>query len=231
MRRVLAPFSLVVALAGCARSGDADVPTEAVPVVDEAPAAWSATAARPPLPEHEGPVRYQQLSMDVAAKDPTKAIAAARTLVVSLGGEIMQASVNEGQPGSLNASMPPQALERLRHGVGQMTIVVNSESSSTQDMTQHCDMLRDRLQQLGIAEAELEKIMRTTREPAVFEAMLVQRELGTRERDNLRQQLTQQIQQAQKAQFYLTVQPLGDGAGPDGPGVIRDPIRGWRREH
>jgi hypothetical protein len=231
MRRVLAPFSLVVALAGCARSGDADVPTEAVPVVDEAPAAWSATAARPPLPEHEGPVRYQQLSMDVAAKDPTNAIAAARTLVVSLGGEIMQASVNEGQPGSLNASMPPQALERLRHGVGQMTIVVNSESSSTQDMTQHCDMLRDRLQQLGIAEAELEKIMRTTREPAVFEAMLVQRELGTRERDNLRQQLTQQIQQAQKAQFYLTVQPLGDGAGPDGPGVIRDPIRGWRREH
>jgi hypothetical protein len=230
MRRVLAPFSLVVALAGCARSGDADVPTEAVPVVDEAPAAWSATAARAPLPEHEGPVRYQQLNMDVGAKDPAKAILAARTLVLSLGGEIVQANVNEGQAASLTASMPPQALERLRHGIGQMTIVVNSESSSTQDMTQHCDMLRDRLRQLVIAEAELEKIMRATREPAVFEAMLVQRELGTRERDSLRQQLTQQIQQAQKAQFYLTVQPTGELAAIADP-VIRDPIREWRREH
>ncbi len=229
MRRLLAPLSLVVAIVGCARSGEPDVPTEAAPVIEEAPPAWSATAARTPLPDHEGPVRYQQLNMDVGAKDPTKVLAAARTLVLSLGGEIVQASANEGQASSLTASMPPQALERLRHGMGQLSVDIRSESSSTNDMTQHCDMLRDRLLQLGIAEAELERIMRTTRESEVFEAMLVQRELGARERESMRQQLAQQIQQAKKAQFYLTIQPTGETAAAD-PHVIRDPVRGWRHE-
>lgn len=228
MRRVLAPLSLVVALAGCARSGDPDVPTEAAPAAEEVPPAWSATSARTPLPDHDGPVRYQQLNMDVAAKDPSKTLAAARSLALSLGGEIISANASEGSAASLTASMPPQALERLRHGMAQLQLDVRSESSSTNDMTQHCDMLRDRLMQLGIAEAELERIMRTTNESEVFEAMLVQRELGSRERESLRQQLAQQIQQAKKAQFYLTIQPAN--AQPTDGDVIRDPIHGWRHE-
>jgi hypothetical protein len=221
-RPVLAPLSLVLALTGCARRGDADDPAQALAVTEEAPAAWSQTPALAPLPQHEGPVRMQHMNMEIEVADPTKTLAAARTLVLSLGGEITNANASAGAAASLNATFAPQALERVRHGLGQLPGTIRSENSSVSDMTQHCDMLRDRLQQLGVAEVELERIMRTTRDPTVFEAMLVQRELGTRERESLRQQLAQQFQQAERAQLYLTIHPM---AAPANVHVIRDPIR------
>jgi len=220
-RLVFGSVSLVLALTGCAKSGDADDPAQAPATADEAPPAWSQTVALAPLPEHDGPVRMQSLNVEIAVADPTKTLAAVRTLVLSLGGEITNASASVGSTTSLNASLPPQALERLRHGIGELPGTIHSENSSVSDMTPHCDMLRDRLQQLGIAEAELERIMRTTRDPMVFEAMLVQRELGTRERESLRQQLVQQLQQAKRAQFYLTIQtPVAVPAAEP----VRDPV-------
>lgn len=221
-RLVLAPLSLLLALGGCAKSGDAEDPGQAPAAPEEAPPAWSATAPLAPIPEHEGPVKYQQLNIEISVPDPSKTLAAARNVVLSLGGEITHASVSPGSSGSLNATLPPQAVERLRGEIGKLSGTILSEQTSTNDMTQHCDTLRDRLGQLGIAEAELERIMRTTREPRVFDAMLIQRELGTRERENLRQQLTQQLQQAKRAQFYLTISPETVAVEPN---VIRDPIR------
>jgi hypothetical protein len=229
MRRLALALALALPLAtGCAKSGDAEVAAEGGPAVpEEPPAAWSATTPLAPIPDHDGPVRYQSLNMELVVDKPADAMAAARALVLSLGGEVTAANASEDVAASLTASMPPHALERLQHGVGKIPGTVRSENLSTNDMTQHCDQLRDRLRQLGIADAELERIMRTTREESIFEAMLVQRELGTRERESLRQQLTQQIQQAKRAQVYLTFQPR-TAVPPDG--VIRDPIRGWR-EH
>jgi hypothetical protein len=206
-RLVLASIPVVLALTGCAKSGDAEDLGQAPTAADEAPAAWTQTTPLAPLPEHDGPVRSQNMNMEIEVVDPAKTLAAARSLVLSLGGEITNANASAGAAASLNASLAPAALERLRHGIGELPGTIRSENSSISDMTQHCDMLRDRLQQLGIAEAELERIMRTTRDPMVFEAMLVQRELGTRERENLRQQLAQQFQQAKRASFYLTIQP------------------------
>lgn len=221
-RLVFVPVSLVLALTGCARSGDAEDPGQVPTAADEAPPAWSQTPALAPLPQHEGPVTMQHMNMDMEVADQEKSIAAARSLVLSLGGEITNVNATAGSVATLNATVPPQALERLRAGLGRLPGTIRSENTSVSDMTQHCDTLRDRLQQLGIADAELERIMRTTRDPMVFEAMLVQRELGTRERESLRQQLAQQFQQAKRAQLYLTIQPQAAVAHPQ---VIRDPVR------
>ncbi|HET6585653.1 MAG TPA: DUF4349 domain-containing protein [Nannocystaceae bacterium] len=218
---MLAPLSLLVALGGCARSGDAEIDEQVPATPEEAPPAWSATTPLAPIPEHEGPVKYQQMNIEIAVADPAKTLAAARNVVLSLGGEVTQANASPGASGSLTAMMPPQAVERLRGAIGKLPGTIRSEQSSTNDMTPHCDMLRDRLAQLAIAEAELERIMRTTREPQVFDAMLIQRELGTRERENLRQQLTQQLQQTKRAQFYLTITPDVAAA----PEVIREAHR------
>jgi len=221
MPRGLALVLLTLAL-GCARSGDAD-PAESAPsdAGSEPPPAWSATPPTAPIAVHEGPVRIQVLSLELAADDPIATMTAVRRIVVSLGGEITNANGNAGSAANLSATLPPAAIERLSHGISQLPGDVRSESTSVNDMTQHCDTLRDRLQQLGIADAELERIMRSSHDPQMFDAMLVQRELGTRERENLRQQLATLVQQAKRAQFNVTIQPSG-GAPPQ---VIRDPVR------
>jgi Domain of unknown function (DUF4349) len=213
MRRpVLCILALVTA---CAGTGTAAEPT---PVADEqvGPLALEPSTIAPVIPV--GPVMTRYTNLQIRVADPAASADAARRLLVDAGGEVTNLS-SSSDNATLNATLPPEALDRFRHGLSRLPGVVESESSSSGDMTPTVQQLADRLGKLELAEAELDRIMRAATDHAIFDALLTQRELNTRERDSLHMQIASYVQQARRAQ--LNVNFVSSKPSPD---VIRDPI-------
>jgi hypothetical protein len=95
--------------------------------------------------------------------------------------------------------------ERVRAQLGAMDGTVVSESFGANDMTQMVDQLRERLDLVETAEVELENVMRSTIDRHAFDALALQRELNTRERQSLEQQILSYVEQARHGQIYVNL--------------------------
>jgi hypothetical protein len=198
MRRpVLCILALVTA---CAGTGHAEAP-EAVPDPVVGPAAVAVATPSPVIPT--GPVMTHYTNLQILVADPAASSNAVRGLLLDAGGEIVSLSASR-ETASLNATLPHEALAQLRHALARLPGSVESESSSNGDMTPTVTQLGERLAKLELAEAELDRIMRSASDRAVFDALLTQRELNTRERDSLHQQIASYLQQARNAQLNIT---------------------------
>src|SRR5262245_45293023 len=123
------PLCILALVAACAGTGTAAPESTADEQVG--PIALTTSTPAPIVPS--GPVMTQYSNLQIRVADPTATAEAARKLIVDLGGEVTNLSSGPGNA-SLNAMVPPEAMERVRHGLARLPGQVESESSSTNDM-------------------------------------------------------------------------------------------------
>lgn len=218
--RTASPFCTLALVTACAGTGAADPEQQVDTPVG--PAAIVPTTPMPVIPNGPVMTRYTNLQLRVA--DPNASAEAVRKLIVDVGGEVTNLSSSAGNA-SMNAMLPPEALDRFRHGLSRLPGAIESESSNTSDMTPTVQQLRDRLAKLELAEAELDRIMRASTDRTIFDALLTQRELNTRERDSLHMQIGSYVQQAKRAQLslgFMATNPsaAGNGQAPPVPVLL-----------
>lgn len=194
-KTMLCTLALVAACAGTGTAAPESTADEPV-----GPVAMTTSTPAPFVPS--GPVVTHYTNLQIRVTDATASAEAARKLIVDQGGEVTNLSSGPGNA-SLNATVPPEAMERVRHALARLPGQVESESSSTGDMTPTVQQLRDRLTKLELAEAELDRIMRASTDHTIFDALLTQRELNTRERDSLHMQIASYVQQGKRAQLNI----------------------------
>ena len=149
---------------------------------------------------------YVNLTLEVA--DPVATAQALRAAVVDAGGEVVNLSHADAQS-TLYGQVPPDALGRVRHSLSRLPGKVQSENESSNDVGVSMRQLDGRLQSLLRAEVELDRVMRATTDPLLFDAWLVQRELNARERESLVSQIDSMLQQTRRAQLNVTFVRVG----------------------
>jgi hypothetical protein len=155
-------------------------------------------------------------NVEIAVPDIVKSTEAIRTIATDLGAEIVNSNADVAQ-GSVTVALEPATTERFAHAVSRLPGTVIRSSNNTNDVSQAVGQLQERLTKLEHAEAEMDQLMRATPDRATFEAWLVQRELSTRERDNLHNQIGSYVQQVRRTQFSVTLRSASD------PAVLQPP--------
>lgn len=211
MRRAI---SIVLALPtlvslACASRGGETEPLERAPA--EVAVGPEVAAARPVpvIPAGRLFATYTNLTLEVA--DPVATAQALRAAVIDAGGEVVNLAHGDAQS-TMYGLVPPEALGRVRHALSRLPGKVQSENESSSDVGGNVRQLDTRLQSLLRAEVELDRVMRATTDPLLFDAWLVQRELNNRERDSLVSQIDSVLQQTRRAQLNVTF--VRTGAAP-----------------
>jgi hypothetical protein len=206
---------LCTSLPACVgHGGEQDwTPQQSSPALVEAAALQPRTPA-PAIPA--GRLVGEYYNVEIAVTDIVRTADAIRTLAIDLGAEVVGSNADAAN-GSVTIAIEPALAERLAHAVAQLPSTPIRASNSTNDVSLAVGQLQERLAKLELAEAEMDRIMRATPDRATFEAWLVQRELSTRERDGLHNQITSYVQQVRRTQFTVTLRSASD------PAVLQPP--------
>jgi hypothetical protein len=209
---------------GCVGHGDTEEWTpEAVSRAEAATATLQPRTPAPTIPAGRLVGAYHNI--EIAVPDIVRTVEAIRTIANDMGAEV-QGSNADAVNGSISVALDPALIERFGHAVARMPGTVIRSSNNTNDVSQPVGQLQERLAKLDRAEAEMDRLMRGTTDRAAFDAWLVQRELNTRERDNLHNQIASYLQQVRRAQFSVTVRSSTD------PAVLQPPeAHHFRGEH
>jgi Domain of unknown function (DUF4349) len=150
-----------------------------------------------------GRVHQDYYNIEMNVPNPAQAADAVRTLAHDVGGEVTNLNA-DGSNGSLTAALEPATADRFRHALTRIPGTIVRENSSSNDITAALEQLDERLTKLERAEAEMDRLMRATTDRALFDAWVTQRELNTRERENLHNQVSSYLQTVRRTQVTVT---------------------------
>lgn len=208
-------WMLPLVLVACAGRGAGEEPLEAAAAA--APVATIAPLRAPPqLPSGRILTHYVNVAMEVA--QPAETAAALQAIAREAGGDVNSLSSSPEQA-TIYLLLPPDAIGRVRHALAQLPGEITSENVSAGDLTDNLRQLDARLRKLDRAELELERLMRSTVEREVFDAFVAQRELCSRERESLQQQIDNSLQQSLRAQLNVTFTRKGQATAAVRPAV------------
>jgi len=201
---------LFASTGACVGHGDTEAWTP--DQTSQASAATAALRPRTPAPTiPAGRLVGAYHNVEIAVPDIVRSVDAIRTMATEMGGEIVGSNADAAN-GSVTIALDPQVTERFAHALSRVPGTVIRSSNSVNDISQAVGQLQERLAKLELAEAEMDRLMRATADRTSFEAWLVQRELSTRERDSLHNQITSYVQQVRRTQFSVTLRSASDPA-------------------
>lgn len=171
-----------------------------------------------------GALRGVNLHIEMRVDKPSQVADAIRTIAQEVGAEVLSLSADEAT-GSVSVGLDPDRVDRFRHALSRIPGTIVRENSGTSDMTQTVVQLDERLTKLDRAEAEMDRLMRSTSDRDAFDAWLVQRELNTRERDSLRSQIASYLQQVRRSQVTVSLSVPAAAAGAQHPARLHGNFR------
>jgi Domain of unknown function (DUF4349) len=151
-------------------------------------------------------------SLSLGVNDPERVMAQVESAVAEVGGTVVSSSSWScpGSPSSasLSARVPPEALLKLRHVALGLAGQVQSDSMSSQDATQDYLRLRERLQDLVLAEKHLAELVTRTANPEAVRSVMLAYQMVTQERTNVQMQIADYDGRASLASFDLSLNGL-----------------------
>jgi len=156
----------------------------------------------------------QSANLSLAVDDPVRVLAQMEGAVAEMGGVVLSSSTwsSPGSPtsASLSARIPPEALLKLRRLATGLASQVQNDNVYSQDATQDYLRLRQRLDELTLAETHLLEIITRGADRQEARSFMIACQMVAQERANIEAQIADYDGRAGLASFDLSL----NGPGP-----------------
>jgi len=211
----LVAFAFAVCLLTSCRPTDlpaaAATPTPCSP---EITVGCTSSTPTPAAPWFARPIILQSANLSLTVEDPVKVLSQIEGAVVEMGGVVVSSSTwsSPGSPASasLSARIPPEALLKLRRVALGLASQVQNDNLYSQDATQDYLRLRQRLEDLIQAEADLLEIVTRGADRQTAQSIMIACQMVAQERANIESQIADYDGRASLASFDLSL----NGSGP-----------------
>ena len=152
-------------------------------------------------------LRYS--SMSLVVEDPSQVLASIEALVLEAGGYVSSASSWSSSESTayanLSARVPPDSLPALRRSVLELAMQVQSDSMSSQDITNQYRSLLDRQSELQRAKTDLRRLLSQATDPSTTDSLILLHDLLHAETSNVESQLQSYQESAGLSSFDISL--------------------------
>jgi hypothetical protein len=157
--------------------------------------------------------------MSLVVEDPPKALTALEQLVVEAGGFVDSASSYSSSDSigyaNLSARVPPDKLPELRRAVLDLALQVQSDSMSSQDITNQYRSLLERQAELVRAKEDLRRLLSQAGDPSATESLILLHDLLKQETESVESQLQSYQESAALSSFDVSFTQLALSPPPN----------------